>query len=119
MSHIVNPECFYRLQIICFFGAILFCKIVFLLIYFLICNIERISYQYFKRKQFRYKANNQRSNKPIMSSHWEEFFATHLPPSDFEDNRTLLKEVCGCFSSPLMAVTRKSEHNFEISILVL
>ncbi len=54
-----------------------------------------------------------------MSSHWEEFFATHLPPSDFEDNRTLLKEVCGCFSSPLMAVTRKSEHNFEISILVL
>lgn len=27
-----------------------------------------------------------------MSSHWEEFYATHLPPSDFEDNRTLLKE---------------------------
>ncbi|KAJ6650058.1 Phosphopantothenate--cysteine ligase [Pseudolycoriella hygida] len=29
-----------------------------------------------------------------MSSHWEEFFATHLPPSDFEDNRKLLKEFC-------------------------
>ncbi|XP_018334671.1 phosphopantothenate--cysteine ligase [Agrilus planipennis] len=29
-----------------------------------------------------------------MSSHWEDFFASHLPPSDFEDNRTLLKEFC-------------------------
>ncbi|XP_018578244.1 phosphopantothenate--cysteine ligase [Anoplophora glabripennis] len=29
-----------------------------------------------------------------MASHWEEFYATHLPPSDFEDNRTLLKEFC-------------------------
>ncbi|GLV31110.1 Phosphopantothenoylcysteine synthetase [Carabus blaptoides fortunei] len=27
-----------------------------------------------------------------MASHWEEFYATHLPPTDFEDNRTLLKE---------------------------
>lgn len=29
-----------------------------------------------------------------MASHWEEFYATHLPPSDFEDNRALLKEFC-------------------------
>ncbi|XP_022919672.1 phosphopantothenate--cysteine ligase [Onthophagus taurus] len=29
-----------------------------------------------------------------MASHWEEFYATHLPPSDFEDNRMLLKEFC-------------------------
>ncbi|CAH1176800.1 unnamed protein product [Phaedon cochleariae] len=28
------------------------------------------------------------------TEHWEEFYATHLPPSDFEDNRTLLKEFC-------------------------
>lgn len=27
-----------------------------------------------------------------MASHWEEFYTTHLPPSDFEDNRALLKE---------------------------
>ncbi|KAI8421219.1 hypothetical protein MSG28_008282 [Choristoneura fumiferana] len=25
---------------------------------------------------------------------WEEFFASHLPPTDFEDNRSLLKEFC-------------------------
>ncbi|XP_026727174.1 phosphopantothenate--cysteine ligase [Trichoplusia ni] len=25
---------------------------------------------------------------------WEEFFALHLPPPDFEDNRSLLKEFC-------------------------
>lgn len=25
---------------------------------------------------------------------WEEFYATHLPPSDFEDNRMLLKTFC-------------------------
>lgn len=29
-----------------------------------------------------------------MASHWEEFYSSHLPPSDFEDNRTLLKEFC-------------------------
>lgn len=29
-----------------------------------------------------------------MATHWEEFYATHLPPSDFEDNRSLLKEFC-------------------------
>lgn len=29
-----------------------------------------------------------------MASHWEEFYATHLPPTDFEDNRSLLKEFC-------------------------
>ncbi|KAK9878864.1 hypothetical protein WA026_003696 [Henosepilachna vigintioctopunctata] len=29
-----------------------------------------------------------------MTSRWEEFYATHLPPSDFEDNRSLLKEFC-------------------------
>lgn len=29
-----------------------------------------------------------------MSSLWEEFYATHLPPADFEDNRQLLKEFC-------------------------
>lgn len=23
---------------------------------------------------------------------WEDFYAMHLPPSDFEDNRSLLKE---------------------------
>lgn len=27
-----------------------------------------------------------------MASHWEEFYSTHLPPTDFEDNRSLLKE---------------------------
>lgn len=25
---------------------------------------------------------------------WEEFYANHLPPSDFEDNRQLLKNFC-------------------------
>lgn len=25
---------------------------------------------------------------------WEDFYSTHLPPSDFEDNRSLLKEFC-------------------------
>ncbi|XP_048477650.1 phosphopantothenate--cysteine ligase [Plutella xylostella] len=25
---------------------------------------------------------------------WEHFFAVHLPPTDFEDNRSLLKEFC-------------------------
>jgi phosphopantothenate---cysteine ligase (ATP) len=25
---------------------------------------------------------------------WEEFYASHLPPSDFEDNRQLLKQFC-------------------------
>ncbi|CAH1379616.1 hypothetical protein MTP99_003433 [Tenebrio molitor] len=29
-----------------------------------------------------------------MASHWEEFYTTHLPPTDFEDNRILLKEFC-------------------------
>lgn len=29
-----------------------------------------------------------------MASHWEEFYNTHLPPTDFEDNRSLLKEFC-------------------------
>ncbi|KAF7270333.1 hypothetical protein GWI33_016695 [Rhynchophorus ferrugineus] len=29
-----------------------------------------------------------------MASHWEEFYATHLPPIDFEDNRKLLQEFC-------------------------
>lgn len=28
------------------------------------------------------------------SLHWEEFYAAHLPPADFEDNRQLLKEFC-------------------------
>ncbi|XP_059217850.1 phosphopantothenate--cysteine ligase [Stomoxys calcitrans] len=27
-------------------------------------------------------------------SNWEEFYNTHLPPTDFEDNRSLLKEFC-------------------------
>lgn len=27
-------------------------------------------------------------------SSWEEFYASHLPPSDFEDNRQLLKQFC-------------------------
>lgn len=30
----------------------------------------------------------------MSSSHWEEFYANHLPPADFEDNRSLLKEFC-------------------------
>lgn len=30
----------------------------------------------------------------MASSTWEEFFAVHLPPPDFEDNRSLLKEFC-------------------------
>ncbi|KAH9628097.1 hypothetical protein HF086_018313 [Spodoptera exigua] len=30
----------------------------------------------------------------MASSSWEEFFAVHLPPPDFEDNRSLLKEFC-------------------------
>ncbi|XP_050315821.1 phosphopantothenate--cysteine ligase [Anthonomus grandis grandis] len=29
-----------------------------------------------------------------MSSHWESFYATHLPPTDFEDNRKLLQDFC-------------------------
>lgn len=33
-------------------------------------------------------------NVASSSSHWEEFYATHLPPSDYEDNRSLLKEFC-------------------------
>ncbi|XP_074027702.1 phosphopantothenoylcysteine synthetase [Leptinotarsa decemlineata] len=28
------------------------------------------------------------------SLHWEEFYSTHLPPTDFEDNRILLREFC-------------------------
>lgn len=27
-------------------------------------------------------------------THWEDFYSTHLPPTDFEDNRSLLKEFC-------------------------
>jgi phosphopantothenate---cysteine ligase (ATP) len=27
-------------------------------------------------------------------SSWEDFYATHLPPSDFEDNRQLLRQFC-------------------------
>ncbi|XP_018802595.1 PREDICTED: phosphopantothenate--cysteine ligase [Bactrocera latifrons] len=27
-------------------------------------------------------------------THWEDFYNTHLPPTDFEDNRSLLKEFC-------------------------
>lgn len=29
-----------------------------------------------------------------MTSHWEDFYAKHLPPNCFEDNRSLLKEFC-------------------------
>ncbi|GBP21551.1 Phosphopantothenate--cysteine ligase [Eumeta japonica] len=29
-----------------------------------------------------------------MSTQWEDFFAIHLPPTDFEDNRSLLREFC-------------------------
>lgn len=25
---------------------------------------------------------------------WEEFYQNHLPPTDFEDNRQLLKQFC-------------------------
>lgn len=27
-------------------------------------------------------------------SQWEDFYADHLPPPDFEDSRALLKEFC-------------------------
>lgn len=27
-------------------------------------------------------------------TNWEDFYNTHLPPADFEDNRSLLKEFC-------------------------
>ncbi|GAB0088287.1 phosphopantothenate--cysteine ligase [Sergentomyia squamirostris] len=30
----------------------------------------------------------------MTTSHWEDFYAKHLPPTDFEDNRSLLKEFC-------------------------
>ncbi|XP_055381045.1 phosphopantothenate--cysteine ligase [Condylostylus longicornis] len=30
----------------------------------------------------------------MTSTHWEDFYANHLPPADFEDNRSLLKEFC-------------------------
>lgn len=30
----------------------------------------------------------------MTSTHWEDFYAKHLPPADFEDNRSLLKEFC-------------------------
>lgn len=30
----------------------------------------------------------------MATNSWEEFFAVHLPPPDFEDNRSLLKEFC-------------------------
>lgn len=30
----------------------------------------------------------------MTSPHWEEFYANHLPPADFEDNRSLLREFC-------------------------
>ncbi|CAG9765230.1 unnamed protein product [Ceutorhynchus assimilis] len=29
-----------------------------------------------------------------MATHWEEFYSSHLPPIDFEDNRKLLQEFC-------------------------
>ncbi|XP_044728312.1 phosphopantothenate--cysteine ligase [Chrysoperla carnea] len=29
-----------------------------------------------------------------MATNWEEFYATNLPPTDFEDNRIILKEFC-------------------------
>lgn len=44
----------------------------------------------------------------MSSSHWEEFYATHLPPADFEDNRTLLKEFCDRHNedkTPIVLVT--------------
>lgn len=30
----------------------------------------------------------------MASGSWEEFFNVHLPPIDYEDNRSLLKEFC-------------------------
>lgn len=44
----------------------------------------------------------------MSSSHWEEFYANHLPPADFEDNRSLLKEFCDRHNedqSPIVLVT--------------
>lgn len=44
----------------------------------------------------------------MSSSHWEEFYANHLPPADFEDNRSLLKEFCDRHNedqNPIVLVT--------------
>lgn len=47
----------------------------------------------------------------MSSSHWEEFYANHLPPADFEDNRSLLKEFCDRHNEdkvPIVLVTVSS-----------
>ncbi|VEN38025.1 unnamed protein product [Callosobruchus maculatus] len=54
-----------------------------------------ISNEEFRTKQ--YKESTRYRTRAIrfkMASHWEDFYSQHLPPSDFEDNRTLLKEFC-------------------------
>lgn len=48
-------------------------------------------------------------------SHWEDFYAAHLPPSDFEDNRSLLKEFCdrhNKIKSNIVLVTVRSVRSF-------
>ncbi|KAH8337402.1 hypothetical protein KR059_009083 [Drosophila kikkawai] len=43
-------------------------------------------------------------------THWEDFYNTHLPPADFEDNRSLLKEFCerhNTLQNRIVLVTRK------------
>lgn len=52
---------------------------------------------------------------------WEDFYSTHLPPSDFEDNRSLLKEFCDRHlkqKSNIVLVTVSSEEkNKKIGLI--
>lgn len=59
----------------------------------------------------------------MSSSQWEDFYANHLPPADFEDNRSLLKEFCDRHNedkTPIVLVTVSAnyvlfvEHNHFI-----
>lgn len=51
-----------------------------------------------------------------MASQWEEFYATHLPPTDFEDNRSLLKEFVDRHnkSGQRIVLVTVSFANFEV-----
>lgn len=56
----------------------------------------------------------------MSSSHWEDFYATHLPPSDFEDNRSLLREFCerhNAEQTPIVLVTVRVYKNPSNKIL--
>lgn len=56
-------------------------------------------------------------------SHWEDFYAAHLPPSDFEDNRSLLKEFCdrhNKIKSNIVLVTVSRIHVFfSVKFLII